>query len=546
MWPGSTIPSKCRGCWRWTALHPFAHMAQPDHHSTASRRHVSRRRQPAQRIGALALLAALSCVAPTERTAEELRVSPRDTVLPMGGLVTLRSYVAGSGGVLREIRTAPVRVSPPSTQSASAVLVGPYDGLGVVYGAVAPGVTLIEARLDAARDTARVTVVADTVRGVRALAAAGRSSCVLDGSGDPWCWGESRIRGRRVGAAAPTREWVTPRFSSLLPARNAFCALDVGGAPWCWMASFPHGGTGSATGTGPVPQQPTGGHRFTKLTGSTFLTCGLDSSHLLWCWGEDTFGATGTPEPPAMCGALGVVAPCAPEPVLSGRGVEYAMAAVGEGFTCAIERATADVICFGANRYGQLGRSVATRCSDRFGEQVPCSREPIRVDSLLGATSVAAGGAFACAVDGGSRVWCWGSNTAGQLGRGSFSEQEPPAPVGGGLLFAVVVTGSNHACGLDVEGFAYCWGAADRGQAGPAQQACTVSGITIACAPQPQAVPGGHRFIDLVAGFEHTCGRRADDVVLCWGENYAGQLGTGSFELDYSPVPLEVRYLAPD
>ena len=38
---------------------------------------------------------------------------------------------------------------------------------------------------------------------------------------------------------------------------------------------------------------------------------------------------------------------------------------------------------------------------------------------LSGITAIAAGDAFACALDGGGHVWCWGDNTDGQLGTGT-------------------------------------------------------------------------------------------------------------------------------
>lgn len=32
---------------------------------------------------------------------------------------------------------------------------------------------------------------------------------------------------------------------------------------------------------------------------------------------------------------------------------------------------------------------------------------------------------------------------------------------------------------------------------------------------------------EICLGLSFACGRRADDAILCWGVNYAGQLGNG-------------------
>jgi len=48
------------------------------------------------------------------------------------------------------------------------------------------------------------------------------------------------------------------------------------------------------------------------------------------------------------------------------------------------------------------------------------------VPGLTDVTRVAAGAAHSCAIRGDGTVWCWGSNTSGQLGDGDALVQTKP------------------------------------------------------------------------------------------------------------------------
>jgi alpha-tubulin suppressor-like RCC1 family protein len=52
---------------------------------------------------------------------------------------------------------------------------------------------------------------------------------------------------------------------------------------------------------------------------------------------------------------------------------------------------------------------------------------PVRV--LGNAHAIATGAAHTCAIDGETTVRCWGSNSAGQLGDGTFANRLAPVTV---------------------------------------------------------------------------------------------------------------------
>ena len=56
-------------------------------------------------------------------------------------------------------------------------------------------------------------------------------------------------------------------------------------------------------------------------------------------------------------------------------------------------------------------------------------------------------------------VWCWGSNTWGQLGTGTTGGASTvPVRVATTLTFRAVSAGFGVTCGLTVGGEIYCWG----------------------------------------------------------------------------------------
>lgn len=164
---------------------------------------------------------------------------------------------------------------------------------------------------------------------------------------------------------------------------------------------------------------------------------------------------------------------------------------------------------------------------------------------------VSAGGAHTCAVTTDGQAYCWGENSAGQLGIGTDEGPEicgglpcstRPVRVVGGLIFRSVHAGTSHTCGVTTDDRAYCWGANIWGELGDGTADRTLRRAT------PTAVAGGIPFRQLTAGAGYTCGRTATDVAYCWGNNVFGQLGDSSTTNRLTPVRVAggqlFRYLS--
>jgi alpha-tubulin suppressor-like RCC1 family protein len=149
-------------------------------------------------------------------------------------------------------------------------------------------------------------------------------------------------------------------------------------------------------------------------------------------------------------------------------------------------------------------------------------------------TSVSAGGRHTCARRSSGRLYCWGDDDGGQLGDGGgFAQRAVPTLVaGGGTTWTAVSAGTSHTCGRRTNGRLYCWGSDGYGQVGN-DAALSNQGL-------PALVAGGATTWTMVsAGNTHTCGRRNTGRLYCWGEDDAGQIGDGGTAMN-RPTPVQV------
>jgi len=201
-------------------------------------------------------------------------------------------------------------------------------------------------------------------------------------------------------------------------------------------------------------------------------------------------------------------------------GVTFAELSGGGYHTCGVAT-DGTAYCWGSNVNGQLGNGTTS------GTESPA---PSLVTGGLTFKAVSAGIYHTCAVTSGGAAYCWGNNNDGQLGNGaSSSPRDSPVAVVGGLTFAAVGAGYEDSCGLTVGGVAYCWGYNSYGELGNGDT--TNSWV-------PGAVAGGLSFVALSTGYFHTCGLTGGGKAYCWGGNFAGELGNGTTAASSAPVAV--------
>ena len=144
----------------------------------------------------------------------------------------------------------------------------------------------------------------------------------------------------------------------------------------------------------------------------------------------------------------------------------------------------------------------------------------------LGATKVAVGENFSCAVLSDKTLRCWGRNSEGQLGSGSTTDS--PAPVAPKLVGVTdVVVGTAHACALLDDRSVTCWGRINFGNKDNLLM--------------PTGVAGVAKVKRLFAVRRASCATLDDESLVCWGDvDLQGHLRLPGSTIEHRvPTPAE-------
>ena len=180
--------------------------------------------------------------------------------------------------------------------------------------------------------------------------------------------------------------------------------------------------------------------------------------------------------------------------------------------------------CWGDNSAGELGNNSTTD-----------STTAVKVKGLSAVDQVSTGGRHACALENQGEVLCWGSNSNGQLGDGTTSDRLKAVPVTGLPTKAVQVeAGGRHTCALLIDGTVWCWGKGGNGELGNGSSSDSSTPVEVTGLPPAVQIAIGGTLI----GGNSSCALTAAGAVLCWGWNSAGQLGNGGTSDSDVPVPV--------
>lgn len=317
--------------------------------------------------------------------------------------------------------------------------------------------------------------------------------------------------------------------------RDHTCALTLAGEAYCWGS----GATGQL-GNGSIDDQARpvavldpdeGPVRYVSIAAGLWHTCALSTEGKAYCWGWNAEGQLGTGPD---------IIYLKPEPVMDpeGESPRYTAITAGQSHTCAIAT-TGKAYCWGWGMEGQVGN----------GEWLADNLKPAAVvDTIDGGvrfSTIAAGYEHTCALSTEGRAYCWGNNENGQLGNGMSGDMTnvpvavmPPAGVADPLEFDALAIGSygEFTCALTAAGKAYCWGYNFYGSLGDGT-------FDDRNRPTPVADPAGGpvRFSSIGVGAFHACGLTGAGKAYCWGDNYFGQLGNGETGYDaIRTIPVEV------
>ncbi len=206
----------------------------------------------------------------------------------------------------------------------------------------------------------------------------------------------------------------------------------------------------------------------------------------------------------------------------AGACVEPSEIVAGGAHSCVV-LSTDATRCWGKNTDGRLG-------DGSFAD----SSSPVTVMGLPAHRSLSLGGGHSCAVRPSGETLCWGLNLFGQLGDGSTEDANAPQLVSGLSSADVVSAGAFHTCAVLRSGAVRCWGQNDKGGLGNG----TTTGTTTPN-PEPVAVMDISDAVSVATGSGFSCALRSGGTVSCWGWNEFGQLGDGTTVM-WSTTPTDV------
>lgn len=323
------------------------------------------------------------------------------------------------------------------------------------------------------------------------------------------CWGLNTSRqlgdGTTTQRLVPTSESTMAMNWAAVGAGNAFaCATKMDGTRHCWGTnSVGQGADGTTTGiVNPKACDMETDWGTTIDLGET-SGCAQKKTGALFCWGDGSSGQTGLPgdESPKLAAAQ------------VGQEIDWIAISSGFRFTCGI-RQSGELLCWGANARAAAGMGYV---SDRFDPTpVTADNDWVSVDVQLD---------HGCGIRAGGNLYCWGRNVFGHLGDGTSQTRVNPAQIGAGKAWIRVAVGRTHTCALGSDAGGpttpYCWGFDANQELGNG------STVTNQLTPTPVTPTIGNDspWVEIAAGFNHTCAVRQDKTLWCWGRNASGQLG---------------------
>jgi alpha-tubulin suppressor-like RCC1 family protein len=273
---------------------------------------------------------------------------------------------------------------------------------------------------------------------------------------------------------------------------------------WAWgWNSFGQLGDGTFNASY-VPVEDTG------LSGTTAVSAGGNHSLFLLSNG-------GVME--AGCAAACYNVPTA----VSGLTTVTAVAAGGD-FSLAL-LSNGKVMAWGANGEGELGNGTIT-----------ASVVPVAVSGLRGVKAVSAGSQFGLALLDNGTVMAWGFGANGELGNGTAPVNSPlPVAVSGLRGVKAVSAGNQSSVALLSNDTVKAWGDNVEGELG--------TGTSGGFSDVPVAVTGLRGVKAVSAGVNHCMALLRNGTVRTWGLNTFGELGNGTTG-GFSAVPVAVSRLS--
>ncbi len=313
--------------------------------------------------------------------------------------------------------------------------------------------------------------------------------------------------------------------SSVAAGGNFALGLLGGGTVEAW-GSNSEGQLGIGKSAGeqeqPVPVSSLSGVEAVAAGGENALA--LLAGGSVETWGSNTDGVEGSSTPKAVPGISEAAA------VAAGSEDRKASNAVNELALLA----SGEVYAWGNGEDGQLGDGQEGKTAN--------SVTPVKVLGLPEKViAISAGGGQNLALLANHTVVAWGENNQGQLGIGSYKNQDLPVRIPGLEDVVAISAGYADSLALLANGTVMAWGDDGEGELGPTAGGSSNVPVPVGGLEEVSAISAGQRSSVEIDGI-HNLALLSDGHVMAWGGNKDGALGDES-EGGISATPVEVSHL---
>lgn len=219
------------------------------------------------------------------------------------------------------------------------------------------------------------------------------------------CWGTNWSGqvgdGTTTNVTAPKRIDDPNTYKKVSAGNGHTCAIGTNNKVKCWgQGGVGQLGDGTSTQReSPTPIADPGGYDYTDISAGFWISCGVTTTNLVQCWGDNQQGQLGNGT---------TVSRATPGPVNDPLGVGYSRVSTGYNYACAITT-TNKLYCWGENVYTFLGLNTP---ASFLGTGNYNAREtaPVATDPSVDYSQVylSNGHRTACAITIGQKLKCWG------------------------------------------------------------------------------------------------------------------------------------------
>jgi len=290
--------------------------------------------------------------------------------------------------------------------------------------------------------------------------------------------------------------------------------IKTDGTLWIWGENtYGALGDNSTTNKSSPVQTVVRGTNWKLVTGGRWHSAAIKTDGTLWTWGNNVNGQLGD--------STTVTGRSSPVQTIA-FGTDWKQVSCGEIFSAAI-KTDGTLWTWGDNAYGQLGDNSSTLRSSPF--QILAS------SNIWKQVTVSTYSTAAIKTDG--TLWSWGSNTKGQLGDNTQTDQSiPNQTIAGGTNWNQVSSSVDGTVAIKNDGTLWTWGDNTSGQLGDSSNSSTVS----ARSSPVQTIAGGNTWQQVSGGNRSTTAIKKDGTLWTWGHNFSGELGDSTTTNRSSPV----------